>query len=135
MLVLYKLAGVSAQSLGWPTPICFVALLGTTFGVLYQKRFVPHFDCVPGRRFSSPQRRFATLPFAWAFESFSIRWTTEVIIAMAWSILVLSGVGITLMFYLLRTGSVTRLTSTMYVVPGLTAILAWLMFDESSAAT
>ena len=42
----------------------------------------------------------------------------------------LSGVGITLMFYLLRTGSVTRLTSTMYVVPGLTAILAWLMFDE-----
>ena len=131
MIVLYaKLAGVSAQSLGWPTLICFVALLGTTFGVLYQKRFVPHFDLRAGQAIQFAAATAATLPFAWAFESFSIRWTTEVIIAMAWSILVLSGVGITLMFYLLRTGSVTRLTSTMYVVPGLTAILAWLMFDE-----
>ncbi len=131
MLVLYaKLSNISAQSLGWPTLICFVALLGTTFGVLYQKRFVPHFDLRAGQAIQFAAATVATLPFAWAFESFSIRWTAEVIVAMAWSILVLSGVGITLMFYLLRTGSVTRLTSTMYVVPGLTAILAWLMFDE-----
>lgn len=131
MLVLYaKLAALSAQSLGWPTAICFVALLGTTLGVLYQKRFVPHFDLRAGQAIQFAAAALVTLPFAWAFESFSIRWTTEVVIAMAWSILVLSGVGISLMFYLLRSGSVTRLTSTMYVVPGLTAILAWLMFDE-----
>lgn len=131
MIVLYaKLAGLSAQGLGWPTVICFVALLGTTFGVLYQKRYVPHFDLRAGQAIQFAAAAAVTLPFAWAFESFSIRWTTEVVIAMTWSILVLSGVGISLMFYLLRTGSVTRLTSTMYVVPGLTAILAWLMFDE-----
>ena len=61
----------------------------------------------------------------------TIRWTSEVIFAMLWSVFVLSGVGISIMFYLLRTGSVTRLTSAMYVVPGLTAIFAWLLFGES----
>jgi drug/metabolite transporter (DMT)-like permease len=48
---------------------------------------------------------------------------------------VLSGVGISIMFYLLRRGSVTRLTSTMYLVPGLTAVFAWLLFGESLAWT
>lgn len=132
LIVLHaKLAGVGMQALGWPTLICFVALLGTTFGVLYQKRFVPHFDLRAGQAIQFAAATVATLPFVWAFEHFSIRWTPAVIVAMLWSVLVLSGVGITLMFYLLRSGSVTRLTSTLYVVPGLTAVLAWLLFDES----
>ncbi|MBL8310014.1 MAG: EamA family transporter [Burkholderiales bacterium] len=131
MIVLYaKLTGATTLALGWPTLICFVALLGTTFGVLYQKRFVPQFDLRAGQAIQFAAATVVTLPFAWAFEHFSIDWTPNVMIAMAWSVFVLSGVGISLMFYLLRTGSVTRLTSTMYVVPGLTAILAWFMFDE-----
>ncbi len=49
---------------------------------------------------------------------------------MLWSVFILSGVGMSLMLYLIRTGSVTRLTSSMYLVPGVTAVMAWLMFDE-----
>lgn len=130
LVVLAAKLAAATSALGWPTAICFLALLGSTFGVLYQKRFVPSFDLRAGQAIQFAAATVATLPVAWFFESFSIRWTSDVIIAMLWSILVLSGVGITLMFYLLRTGSVTRLTSTMYVVPGLTALLAWLMFDE-----
>lgn len=131
LVVLAAKLALATSALGWPTAICFLALLGSTFGVLYQKRFVPSFDLRAGQTIQFAAATVATLPVAWAFESFSIRWTGDVIIAMLWSILVLSGVGITLMFYLLRTGSVTRLTSTMYVVPGLTALLAWLMFNET----
>ncbi len=131
LVVLAAKLAAAASTLGWPTAICFLALLGSTFGVLYQKRFVPSFDLRAGQAIQFAAATAVTLPVAWFFESFSIRWTTEVIVAMLWSIFVLSGVGITLMFYLLRTGSVTRLTSTMYVVPGLTALLAWLMFNET----
>lgn len=131
LVVLAAKLAAAASALGWPTAICFLALLGSTFGVLYQKRYVPSFDLRAGQAIQFAAATVATLPVAWAFESFSIRWTSDVIVAMLWSILVLSGVGITLMFYLLRTGSVTRLTSAMYVVPGLTAVMAWLMFHET----
>ena len=133
LIVLAAKLGDAALSatLGVPTLLCFVALLGTTIGVLYQKRFVPHFDLRTGQVIQFSAATLATLPFVFAFESFAIRWTPEVIFAMLWSVFVLSGVGISIMFYLLRTGSVTRLTSAMYVVPGLTAIFAWLLFGES----
>lgn len=124
-------ATAAAAALGAPVAICFAALLGTTFGVLYQKRFVPSFDLRSGQVIQFAAAIVATLPFAWWFESFNIRWTSAVVTAMLWSVFVLSGVGISLMFYLLRHGSVTRLTSAMYLVPGLTAVLAWVMFGET----
>ena len=133
LIVLAAKLGHTALSatLGVPTLLCFAALFGTTIGVLYQKRFVPHFDLRTGQVIQFSAAILATLPFVVAFEDFAIRWTPEVIFAMLWSVFVLSGVGISIMFYLLRTGSVTRLTSAMYVVPGLTAIFAWLLFGEA----
>ena len=124
-------ATAASAALGTPVVICFAALLGTTFGVLYQKRYVPSFDLRSGQVIQFAAAIVATLPFAWWFESFNIRWTSAVVTAMLWSVFVLSGVGISLMFYLLRHGSVTRLTSAMYLVPGLTAVLAWVMFGET----
>ena len=124
-------ATATSGALGIPVVICIAALLGTTIGVLYQKRYVPHFDLRSGQVIQFAAAIVATLPFAWWFESFNIRWTSAVIVAMLWSVFVLSGIGISIMFFLLRHGSVTRLTSAMYLVPGLTAVLAWLMFGES----
>ncbi len=121
---------MSANFLLVPTLLCVMALAGSTLGVIYQKRFVPQFDLRSGQVIQFTASLIATLPFALAFESFSVRWTNEVIIAMFWSVFVLSGIGISLMFYLLRTGSITKLTSTMYIVPALTALLAWLLFNE-----
>lgn len=126
-----KLSTATAAALGVPALLCFVALIANTVGVLYQKRYVPHFDLRSGQVIQFIAAIVATLPFAFAFETFSIRWSHDVIVAMLWSVFVLSGAGISIMFYLLRTGSVTRLTSTMYVVPGLTAIMAWAMFNET----
>ena len=127
-----KLTATAASgALGIPVVICAAALLGSTIGVLYQKRYVPSFDLRSGQVIQFAAAIVATLPFAWWFESFHIRWTISVIVAMLWSVFVLSGIGISIMFFLLRHGSVTRLTSAMYLVPGLTAMLAWLMFGET----
>jgi drug/metabolite transporter (DMT)-like permease len=113
-----------------PVLLCVLALFGNTLGVIYQKRFTPQFDLRSGQVIQFAASLVATLPFALAFESFNVRWTNDVIIAMFWSVFILSGIGISLMFYLLRSGSVTKVTSTMYIVPGLTALFAWLLFDE-----
>lgn len=120
----------TASFLMVPVLLCVLALFGNTLGVIYQKRKVPQFDMRTGQVIQFAASLVATLPFALVFESFTVNWTRDVVIAMIWSVFILSGIGISLMFYLLRSGSVTNVTSTMYVVPGLTAFFAWILFDE-----
>ncbi len=49
---------------------------------------------------------------------------------MLWSVLVLTGGGISLLFMMIRDGRATQVTSYMYLVPAVTAIMAWAMFGE-----
>jgi drug/metabolite transporter (DMT)-like permease len=76
----------------------------------------------------------ATLPLAWALEPMRIEWNASVLAAMAWSILVLTAGGISLMFYMLRHGRVTAVSSTMYLVPSVTSVMAWMLFGETLGA-
>jgi drug/metabolite transporter (DMT)-like permease len=110
--------------------LCVAALLGITLGTLYQKRFVPNFDLRTGQVIQFVASLAVTLPLAWQFESLQVRWTAPLLGALAWSVLVLTAGGISLMFYMLRRGSATAVTSVFYLVPGVTALMAWALFDE-----
>jgi drug/metabolite transporter (DMT)-like permease len=50
--------------------------------------------------------------------------------ALAWSVLVLTLGGSSLLYLLIQRGAATRVTSLMYLVPPCTAVLAWLLFGE-----
>jgi drug/metabolite transporter (DMT)-like permease len=118
-------------SFGLPLLLCLMALLGITAGTLYQKRFVPHFDLRTGQVVQFAASLAITLPLAWWLEPMRIEWNAPVLVAMGWSILVLTAGGISLMFYMLRHGRVTAVSSTMYLVPSVTAVMAWLLFGET----
>ena len=115
---------------GPPLLIAVASLLAITGGTLYQKRFVPHFDLRTGQVVQFAASLAVTLPLAWWLEPMRIEWNASVLVAMAWSILVLTAGGISLMFYMLRHGRVTAVSSTMYLVPSVTAVMAWLLFGE-----
>ena len=119
---------------GLPLLLCLMALLGITAGTLYQKRFVPHFDLRTGQVVQFAASLAVTLPLALWLEPMRIEWNAPVLVAMAWSILVLTAGGISLMFYMLRHGRVTAVSSTMYLVPSVTAVMAWLLFGETLGA-
>ncbi|WP_457417836.1 DMT family transporter [Roseateles sp. P5_E7] len=119
---------------GPPLLLCLMALLAITGGTLYQKRFVPHFDLRTGQVVQFMASLAVTLPLAWAFEPMRIEWNAHVLVAMAWSILVLTAGGISLMFHMLRHGRVTAVTSTMYLVPSVTSVMAWLLFGDTLGA-
>jgi drug/metabolite transporter (DMT)-like permease len=121
-------------SFGPPLLLCLMALLGITAGTLYQKRFVPHFDLRTGQVVQFAAALAVTLPAAWWFEPMRIEWNASVGVAMAWSVLVLTAGGISLMFYMLRHGRVTAVSSTMYLVPSVTSVMAWLLFGETLGA-
>jgi drug/metabolite transporter (DMT)-like permease len=133
LLVIWHKLNLGA-GFGTPLLLCMMALLGITAGTLYQKRFVPQFDLRTGQVVQFGVSLAATLPLAWALEPMRIVWNADVLIAMAWSILVLTAGGISLMFHMLRHGRVTAVSSTMYLVPSVTSVMAWLLFGETLGA-
>jgi drug/metabolite transporter (DMT)-like permease len=119
--------GLSPLTLG----LTIMALLAITIGTLYQKRFCPRFDLRTGQVVQFVASVAVTLPFALAFESFRFDWTPQLFGALAWSVLVLTGGGISLLFLMLRRGAAAQVTSYFYLVPGITALMAFAMFGES----
>ena len=119
--------GLSPVTLG----LTVMALLAITIGTLYQKRFCPEFDLRTGQVVQFAASVAVTLPFALAFESFRFDWTPQLAGALAWSVLVLTGGGISLLFLMLRRGAAAQVTSYFYLVPGLTALMAFAMFGEA----
>jgi drug/metabolite transporter (DMT)-like permease len=132
-LVVSTKMGLTGMSAG-VVALTVMSLLAMTGATLYQKRYVPDFDLRTGQAIQFVASFLVTLPFALAFESLHIEWNLATFLAMAWSVVVLTGGGISLLFLMIRHGAATQVTSYMYLVPAVTALMAWLMFDERLGA-
>lgn len=126
-----SVAGLSGSSI----TLAVFALLSMTMGTLYQKKTCPSFDVRSGQVIQFLASLIVTLPFALVLETQTINWTPQFFAAMAWSIFVLSGLGISVLFIMIRHGAATKVSSYMYMVPAVTALMAWLMFGESFTLT
>ncbi|QGW81726.1 DMT family transporter [Variovorax paradoxus] len=116
---------VSALTMG----LAVMALLSITAGTLYQKRFVAPCDVRSASAVQMAAALLVTLPFA-AMETQGIEWNVYSTGAMAWSVLVLSLGGSSLLYMLIQRGTATAVTSLLYLVPPCTAVMAWLLFRE-----
>jgi len=67
---------------------------------------------------------------AFAFETRTIHWSGELVFAMAWLVLVLSIAAVGLMYWLIRRSAATGFASLYYLVPVVTALLAFALFGE-----
>lgn len=110
--------------------LCLLALLAITSGTLYQKRFVAPCDVRSANLVQLAAAFVVVLPLALA-ESEAMQPAPALLGAMAWSVLVLTLGGSSLLYLMVQRGAATRVTSLMYLVPPCTAVLAWLLFDEA----
>jgi drug/metabolite transporter (DMT)-like permease len=106
------------------------ALLSITVGTLYQKRFVQPTDVRSANAIQLAAALLVTVPFA-LMESEAIVWNARFMGAMAWAVLALTLGGSSLLYLLIQRGAATAVTSLLYLVPPTTALMAWLLFDES----
>jgi drug/metabolite transporter (DMT)-like permease len=106
------------------------ALLCITVGTLYQKRFVQPMDVRSANAIQLAAALLVTLPFA-LMESEATVWNVQFMSAMAWAVLALTLGGSSLLYLLIQRGAATAVTSLLYLVPPTTALMAWLLFDES----
>ena len=118
--------GLSAVTVG----LCVLALLSITGGTLYQKRYCPSFDLRTGSTIQYAASLAVVLPLSLWLERGGFAWNAELLLALAWSVLALSVGAIFLMFALIRRGAATKVASLFYLVPLVTVVLAWLLFDE-----
>lgn len=110
--------------------LALVALLCITAGTLYQKRFCSGMDLRTGAVVQFAASAALMLVLAPLLETMQIRWSREFILALAWLVCVLSLGAITLLFMLIRRGAASRVSSLFYLVPPVTALMAYIAFDE-----
>jgi drug/metabolite transporter (DMT)-like permease len=128
-LVLFeKTALGGATPFGWLATA--VALLGITLGTLYQKRFGSGTDWRPALCVQYAAAGILFALGAFAFETRVVHWTPQFIVALSYLVLVLSLGAIWLFYFLIRRTEATRVTSLFYLVPPVTALMAWALFGE-----
>ena len=109
------------------------ALIGMTIGTLYQKRFGGEIEWRTGFlvQYASAAALFAVGAFV--TETMVVRWSGEFLIAVAWLVFGLSLGAIWLLYFLIRRQAAARVMSLFYLTSPMTALMAWLMFDERLA--
>lgn len=110
---------------------CILGMVSVTLGTVYQKAYGGDIDLRAGTALQYLGAFVPMFLFACFFETGTMIWNWELIIALVWSIVVLSLFAIFLLMWLIREGSVAQVSSLFFMVPAVAALLGWIMFDES----
>ena len=115
---------------GWGWLASMVSLVSITLGTLYQRRYCSRIDWRSG---NLVQYIAVTVFFtigAFLFEQRVVHWTTEFVLATVWLAVVLSIGSIGLLYWLIRHQAATSVASLFYLVPAVTSVMAYFLFDE-----
>src|ERR1700761_7250267 len=115
---------------GWGWLASGVSLVSITLGTLYQSRYCRHIDWRAG---NLVQYIAVTIFFgagAWLFEPNVVHWTQEFVLSVLGLAVVLSIGSIGLLYWLIRRSAATSVASLFYLVPAVTALMAYVLFGE-----
>jgi drug/metabolite transporter (DMT)-like permease len=107
-----------------------VALFGISLGTLYQKRHGPGVDLLAGSFYQYLATALIMGCLSWAYESGDVEWSLPLVLALGWLVMVLSVGAILLLMWMIREGEAARVATYFYLVPPVTALQTWLLFDE-----
>lgn len=110
--------------------LCFIALLAISVGLLYQKRFCTKIELLPGACIQYSAAAAFVLPIGLSLETMHIDWTWSFVFGLMWLVLAVSIGAMSALMLLIRRGEASAVSNLFYLVPPLTAIQAWFVFDE-----
>lgn len=118
--------GVTAETLA----ASLVSVLGMSAGTIWQKRFASGGDLVAATMWQYVGGASLMVLASLAFETHTVTVNGELVFAMAWLVLVLSIGAIFLLMVMIRDGEMSKVASLFYLVPAVTALMAWALFGE-----
>jgi len=115
---------------GWGWFASGVSLVSITLGALYQKRFCSNIDWRSGNLV-----QYVTVAIffglgSFMFETGTVQWSSEFVLAVIWLAVVLSIGSISVLYWLIRHHGATQVASFFYLVPAVTAVMAFVLFGE-----
>jgi drug/metabolite transporter (DMT)-like permease len=126
-LTLDTLGGITPLT----TAICILGAFSVSLGTVYQKKFATGLDLASGGVWQYAGATLVVLIGAIAIEDFGFDGSLSAWVALGWSVIVLSLGAITLLMVLIRHGEVSRVSSLIYLVPGVAAFSTFLVFGET----
>jgi drug/metabolite transporter (DMT)-like permease len=126
---------LSFAALGGITPLTTaVNVLGAvaiSFGTVYQKRYATGLNLASGGAWQYVGASAVVIIAALVMEDFGFDGSFNAWFALGWSVIVLSLGAITLLMLLIRHGDVGRVSGLIFLVPGVSAAMAYVLFGET----
>ncbi|MEL0042832.1 MAG: DMT family transporter, partial [Candidatus Puniceispirillum sp.] len=126
---------VLSPSLGVTAPpaavvICVVGLISITIGTLLQKRIGGSISLLKSNIIQAVAASLFFLLLISTVETPHIAWAPAFMFALAWQVLAVSTGAYVILMILIKRDSVAATTSLMFMVPPVTAIIAFFIFSE-----
>jgi len=123
---------VTFSDLTWQSAaMAAFALVSISLGTVYQKRFYAAVDLRTGGVLQYLASGLCYAGLAWVFETREVTWSPTFTLALGWSVLALSLGAVALLYRLIRDGEASKVSSLLYLVPPVTALIAFTCFDET----
>ena len=113
------------------TAVNVFGALSISFGTVYQKRFATALNLASGGAWQYVGATLAVGIPALLMEQMRFDGSFNAWFALGWSVVVLSLGAITLLMLLIRLGDVGRVASLIFLVPGVSALMAYFLFGET----
>ena len=124
--------GAGFEAVTWPMlAAALLAVAAISAGTILQKKFGNARNLVMGTAWQYVGAAVLMATGSLALETHTVVWTGELVFAMAWLVLVLSIGAIFLLMLMIRDGEMAKVSSLFYLVPAVTAVMAWFLFGES----
>tara|TARA_Y100001970_G_scaffold293897_1_gene444394 strand:- start:4406 stop:5254 length:849 start_codon:yes stop_codon:yes gene_type:complete len=110
---------------------CFAALAGITIGTLWQKKLSGNIPLSVNNAYQALGGCTFNLLLMLLFENPIINFTTNFILAITHQILFISFGAFAILMYLIKNRSVSKTSTLFFLVPPVSAVMAFLFIDES----
>lgn len=110
---------------------CVLSLIGISMSGILQKLYAQNVPLVSGTFYQYLGGALALVPLSLWLEDHKVIMTFELVAAMVWSVLALSVGAILLLMFMIREGEVAKVASYIYLVPPVTVIQTYFLFDET----
>ena len=110
-----------------------VALVAFSSATVWEKRFGTAHHPLTSNGVQYAVGFACTLPLAWWLEPMHVSWTPALGWALAYLVIGNSILAISLLLMMIRKGEASRVSALFFMVPPMSALIAWLMIDEAMA--
>ena len=129
LLIVWHSLGLGTGD-GTGVALAVLALISITAGSLYQRRFCASMSLLSGNAIQFFAAALVSVLLAFTLESGAVVWSGALVFALFWLVLVLSIGATSLLYVLLRSGKAVGVASLFFLVPPITALLAFIFFGQ-----